>query len=83
MLRAAQGILSSARLCARKEGTLWGPLAGGLPCKACSVVYLDVEASTALLRASGKQQVHKGLLRSILVGGVACGHRAHKARLTT
>jgi len=40
---------------------------------------VDVEASTQLLRTSGKTQVHKGLLRSILSGGVVCGQRAFKA----
>ena len=40
---------------------------------------LDVEASTQLLRTSRCTDVHKGLLRSILSGGVVCGQRACRA----
>ena len=43
---------------------------------------VDVEATTQLLRASGHSHVHKGLLRSILSGGVVCGQRAKKAGFT-
>ena len=41
---------------------------------------VDIEATCQLLRASRQTQVHKGLLRSILSGGVVSGQRAHKAR---
>ena len=40
---------------------------------------VDVEASTQLLRSSGPSQVHLGLLRSIISGGVVCGQRASRA----
>ena len=39
---------------------------------------VDAEASTALLRKSGKAAIHKGLLRSILSGAVVTGHRSSK-----
>jgi len=40
---------------------------------------VDIEDTCQLLRASGKAQVHLGMLRSILTGGIVCGKRARSA----
>ncbi len=40
---------------------------------------VETESTCQLLRASKKSQIHKGMLRSILAGGVVSGKRAQKA----
>ena len=40
---------------------------------------VDSLASTRLLRSTGKDQVHKGILRSILAGAINYGHRLFRA----